>query len=254
MLVAEVLATRDVNLAGGSEGPGHPTIGVDVGTQAGLPSCGHVVTDDPGALFERSQVVIDFSSPRAIPVHTELAVERKVRLVIGTTGLTADHLRQLAEAARVVAVVQAANMSIGANLLIGLSARVVALLPEDYDAEIVEMHHRYKADSPSGTALAIGQAIAAARNLVLDRVAVKARDGTVGPRPHGSIGFATLRCGDVIGEHTVVFAGDGERVELTHRATSRSVFAKGAVRAALWSADQDPGLYSMRDVLGLGSI
>jgi 4-hydroxy-tetrahydrodipicolinate reductase len=159
-------------------------------------------------------------------------------------------LEALATAGATVAVVQAANMSIGVNLMLGLTRQVASILGDDYDIEIVEMHHRHKVDAPSGTALALGHAAAARRGTALDAVSRRVRDGHVGARPRGEIGFATLRGGDVVGEHAVVFAGEGERIELAHKASSRTVFARGAVRAALWTAGRAPGLYSMRDVLG----
>jgi 4-hydroxy-tetrahydrodipicolinate reductase len=171
--------------------------------------------------------------------------------VVGTTGLKPEHEAALDEAAAKVAVVQAANMSVGVNLMLGLARQVAAILDDGFDIEIVEMHHRHKVDAPSGTALALGKAAAAGRGVALDDVAVRARDGMIGPRPKGQIGFATLRGGDVVGEHTVVFAGEGERIELTHKASSRAIFARGAVRAALWTQGRPPGRYSMRDVLGL---
>jgi 4-hydroxy-tetrahydrodipicolinate reductase len=251
MLVQTALATEGVRLAGGCERPDHPAVGQDIGTLAGLAATGLVVTSDAARLFPTCDAVIDFTSVEAVGAHAELAARHQAALVVGTTGLKPAHLALLAEAARMVPVVQSANMSVGVNLLLGLTRQVAAVLGEDYDIEIVEMHHRHKIDAPSGTALALGEAAAAGRKVSLEATAVRVRDGITGPRPKGAIGFASLRGGDVVGEHSVIFAADGERIELTHKASARQVFAKGAVRAALWSAGRPPGFYTMRDVLGL---
>jgi 4-hydroxy-tetrahydrodipicolinate reductase len=196
-------------------------------------------------------VVIDFTSPQATVRHARLAASHGVALVVGTTGLGPADFEVLKSAAQSVAVVQAANMSVGVNLLLGLTRQVASILADAYDIEIVEMHHRHKVDAPSGTALALGRAAADGRGVDLDAVSQRVRDGIIGARRQGDIGFAALRGGDVVGEHTVIFAGDGERIELSHKATSRAVFALGAIRAALWTVGQPPGLYSMRQVLGL---
>ena len=244
MVAAEVLATDGVELAGGTEAPGSDFIGRDID--------GIKVGDDAGTLFRASGVVIDFTVPAATMVHAGLAGENGCALIVGTTGLEAEHMAALEKAAEKAVVVQAANMSVGVNLLLGLAEQVAGALGDDYDIEILEMHHRHKVDAPSGTALALGQAAAAGRGGDLNQVSQTARDGNTGPRNPGDIGFASLRGGDVAGDHTVIFAGDGERIELTHKAGNRSVFARGAVLAALWTPRQKPGLYSMRDVLGLG--
>ncbi|MBK8906851.1 MAG: 4-hydroxy-tetrahydrodipicolinate reductase [Rhodospirillales bacterium] len=251
MLVQTIAATDGVVLVGGTEQPGHPAIGADVGLQSGASACGVSVGDDPQRLFAEADAVIDFTVQAVARRHAELAARHKAALVIGTTGLEPDDQAAIASAARVVPVVQAANMSVGVNLLLGLTEQVAARLGDDYDIEIVEMHHRHKVDAPSGTALALGRAAAAGRGTSLDSVAQRVRDGRIGARRQGDIGFATLRGGDVVGEHTVIFASDGERIEITHRATARTIFARGAVRAALWTRAQPPGLYSMRQVLGL---
>ena len=251
MLVQTVLQTEGARLAGGIEREGHPAIGEDLGALVGLPAIGLGAGDDPATLFVDAEVVIDFSSPAALLTYAPLAAAHGTALVVGTTGLADAHRAALHEAAHAAPVVVAANMSAGVNLLLGLTRRVAAVLGDDYDIEIVEMHHRHKVDAPSGTALALGEAAAAGRGVSLQQAAVRSRDGHTGARPQGAIGFATLRGGDVVGEHTVIFAADGERIELTHKATSRTVFARGAVRAALWCRDRAPGLYSMRDVLGL---
>lgn len=252
MLVLEVLASAEAELAGGIERPGHPSLGDDIAALAGAPACGQRLGDDAAALFAAADAVIDFSAPDAVAAHARLAAQTGTALVVGVTGLAAEHQAALAAAGRVVPVVQAANMSVGVNLLLGLTRKVAATLGADYDIEIVEMHHRHKVDAPSGTALALGEAAAAGRQVALAEVAVRSRDGHTGARQSGAIGFATLRGGDVVGEHSVIFAAEGERIELTHKASSRAVFAKGAVRAALWTAGRPPGVYGMADVLGLG--
>lgn len=251
MLMQTVLETAGASLVGGIERSGHVAVGGDLGALAGLAPTGIRVGDDPSVLFADADVVIDFSSPAAVFANASNAGEHGTALVVGTTGLGPEHREALTEAAVRAPVVVAANMSVGVNVLLGLTRRAAAILGPDYDIEIVEMHHRHKVDAPSGSALALGQAAADGRGVDLEEAAIRARDGHTGARLKGTIGFATLRGGDVVGEHTVIFAGDGERLEFTHRASSRAVFAKGAVRAALWCAVRPPGLYSMRDVLGL---
>lgn len=251
MLVQTVLSTEGCELAGGTEQPGRPAVGSDVAGLAGGESSGLIVGDSPPALFEISDAVIDFTGPDATVVHAGLAAETGTALVVGTTGLTPAHMEALVAAGARASVVQSANMSVGVNLLLGLTRQAAGLLGDDYDIEIVEMHHRHKVDAPSGTALALGAAAAKGRGVELDAVAQKVRDGHTGPRKRGDIGFATLRGGDVVGDHSVIFAAEGERIEITHKAASRAVFARGAVRAALWTQGRKPGLYSMRDVLGL---
>ncbi|MFO1127600.1 MAG: 4-hydroxy-tetrahydrodipicolinate reductase [Rhodospirillales bacterium] len=251
MLAAAVAHTPEAELAGGLERPGHPEIGSDVAGLAGLAACGATVGDDAEALFAAADAVLDFTTPETLLSLAPVAARSGKAYVVGTTGLAAPHFAALAEAAKAVPIVQAANMSVGVNLLLGLVADAAAVLGTDYDLEIVEMHHRHKVDAPSGTALALGEAAAAARGQRLADVGVKSRDGHTGARPTGAIGFATLRGGDVVGDHLAIFAGDGERIELGHRASSRAVFARGAVRAALWTAGRPPGLYGMRHVLGL---
>jgi len=251
LLVAEVLATSGCGLAGGSERPDSPAIGQDVAALAGGQPAGIAVTGDADRLFAAADVVVDFTVPAATVRHAELAAARGTAMVIGTTGLGPDHQAAIDALARKAAVVQAANMSVGVNLLLGLTARVAGLLGPEFDIEIIEMHHRHKVDAPSGTALALGRAAAEGRGVELEAVAQRVRDGHTGARRAGDIGFATLRGGDVVGEHTVLFAGEGERIALSHTATSRALFARGAIRAALWTAGRAPGLYSMRDVLGL---
>lgn len=252
MVVAEVLRADGCDLTGGTEQPGSDLIGQDVAALAGGDAAGIAVGDDAAALFEASDTVVDFTIPAATMAHAGLAGKYGTALIVGTTGLTPEHMQELTDAAAKTAIVQAANMSVGVNLLLGLTEQTAAALDIDYDIEIVEMHHRHKVDAPSGTALALGRAAADGRGVDLESVSQRVRDGHTGPRKAGDIGFATLRGGDIAGDHTVIFAGEGERIELTHKASDRAVFASGAIRAALWTAGQKPGLYSMRDVLGLG--
>ena len=251
LLLQTVLTTPGASLAGGLEQPGHPALGEDLGTLAGAQPVGIKAGADTSALFAAADVVIDFSAPAAVLANAPLAAAHGTALVVGTTGLGGEHRAALSAAAQAVPVVAAANMSIGVNLLLGLTRRVAGILGPEWDIEIVEMHHRHKVDAPSGTALALGEAAAAGRGTALAEAAVRVRDGHTGARPAGAIGFATLRGGDVVGEHTVIFAGEGERIELTHKAASRGIFAGGAVRAALWCEGRVPGLYGMPDVLGL---
>jgi 4-hydroxy-tetrahydrodipicolinate reductase len=251
MLIGEVLATDGCRLAGAVERPGSDAVGRDAATLAGRQPVGVTVADDPLPLFASAQAVIDFTSPDATAEFAELAAQGKLVHVIGTTGLGPEHEAALQRAARHAPIVRAANMSLGVNLLAELVRRVAAALDDRFDVEIVEMHHRHKKDAPSGTALALGEAAAAGRGVALAEAAVRGRDGLTGERADGAIGFAALRGGDVVGEHTVVFAGPGERIELTHKAADRAIFARGAVRAAQWGFGRPPGIYGMRDVLGL---
>ena len=251
MLIAAVQAAEDAELTGGSEAATHPDIGRDLGEMIGGESAGVVLSSDPRALFEIADAVIDFTVPTATAAHAGLAAEHGTALIIGTTGLDAAQQGVIDAAGEKAVIVQAANYSVGVNVLLGLVEKAAQTLPDIYDIEVLEMHHHHKVDAPSGTALALGLAAAAGRDVQLDEVSCKARDGIVGARPRGEIGFATLRGGDVVGDHTVMFAGPGERVEITHKASSREVFAGGAVRAAQWACTQKPGLYAMKDVLGL---
>lgn len=251
MLVAEVLTADGCRLSGGIEQAGSEFIGRDIGELAGVGALGLSAGKDAAALFAASDVVIDFTVPDAAAANAALAAAARTALIVGTTGLEARHLDALRRAAESCVIVRSANMSVGVNLLLGLTERVAAVLGDDYDIEIVEMHHRLKVDAPSGTALALGAAAADGRGVDLNKVSQRVRDGHTGARNRGDIGFATLRGGDVVGEHTVVFAAEGERIELTHKASSRTIFAGGAVRAALWTKGRPSGLYSMRDVLGL---
>ena len=249
-LVREITATPGCVLAGGFEAPGHAAIGRDIGDLAGAGEAGLMVGDSPESVFAEADIVLDFTLPAATNAHAALAAQSGTGLVIGTTGLAAAQLSAIEAAAKKCAIVQAANMSVGVNLLLRLARDVAGILDPAYDIEIVEMHHRHKVDAPSGTALALGRAAAEGRGVALDGAAVRGRDGITGAREPGAIGFAALRGGDVVGDHSVIFAAEGERIELTHKASSRQVFSRGAVRAALWLHSKPPGYYRMDHVLG----
>ena len=251
MLIADIAATEGCALAGGVARPGSAALGQDIGELAGLGHTGIAIGDSAERLLRDSEVAIEFTTPAATAEHAALAARLGTPLVIGTTGLEGAEERAVREAAKRVPIVWAANTSLGINLLIGLVDQVARRLGSDWDIEIMEMHDRGKVDAPSGTALALGRAAAAARGAAFDEVAIRGRDGITGPRPSGAIGFAALRGGDNIGEHHVIFAGIGEQLELTHRATNRGIYSKGAVRAALWLVGRPPGLYGMKEVLGL---
>jgi len=251
MLISEIAATEGCSVAGGAEAPGSVAIGRDIGDLAGIGTLGLTVGGDRAALFAAVDVVIDFTVPAASVAHAAFAASHGRALVIGTTGLDAAQSQAVKHAAKQVPIMWAPNMSLAVTLLIELVADVARRLGPDYDIEILEMHHRDKVDAPSGTALALGRAAAVGRGVDLDSVAQRVRDGHTGARRRGDIGFATLRGGDVAGEHTVSFAANGERLELSHLATSRQVFARGAVTAAKWLVGKPPGLYDMKDVLGL---
>lgn len=247
----EVLSTRGVTLSGGVERAGHASATEDLGALAGLDPIGVRAGTDAAALIAESDVVIEFSTPEATLAHARLCALQGCAHVIGTTGVEPHQEKELRGLAERTPIVWAANMSLGVNLLLGLVQKVAGILDEAYDIEIVEIHHRHKVDAPSGTALALGRAAAQGRGVDPAEAWVRARDGVTGPRVSGSIGFAVLRGGDAVGDHTVMFAGEGERLELTHKASDRRIYARGAVRAARWVAGQPPGLYGMADVLGL---
>ena len=251
MLVREIADTAGAVLAGGTEAPGSAAIGRDIGEVSGLGLLQMKIGGDPSALFAAADAVIDFTSPKATAAHAGLAAAAGKALVIGTTGLGAAEDAAIAAAAKRTVIVRSPNMSLAVNLLTALTERVAASLGPEYDVEIFEIHHRHKVDAPSGTALALGEAAARGRNVKLADVAVRGRDGHTGARAPGTIGFASARGGSEVGDHVVMFCGESERVELTHRATSRRIYASGAVRAALWTRGRSPGLYSMKDVLGL---
>jgi 4-hydroxy-tetrahydrodipicolinate reductase len=250
-LIEAVLAAPDLALAGALDVPGSPVLGRDAAERCGRAS-GVVVGIDVDAGLREADVLIDFTRPEGTLAHLAACARSGVAAVVGTTGLDAAQKAELGERARTIPIVFAPNMSVGVNVLADLVRRAAQALGPAYDIEIVEMHHRHKVDAPSGTALWLGEAAAAGAGVDLEASAVYARAGHTGERKPGAIGFATLRGGDVVGEHTVVFAGPGERVELSHRAMSRQNFAMGALRAARFVRGANPGVYGMRDVLGLG--
>ncbi len=251
LLVAEAQTAEGCRVVAGSEAPGSPLIGDDLGALAGVGALGVKVAGDPASVFDAADVVLDFTVPAASLIHARLAAERGRALVLGTTGLDEGQAEEIRAAAKRAPIVWAANFSLGVNLLASLVEQAARALGEEFDIEVLEMHHRHKVDAPSGTALALGQAAARGRTIDLSAKSQRVRDGHTGPRRSGDIGFATLRGGDVAGEHAVIFATAGERIELTHRAGSRQIFVRGAIRAARWIAAKPPGLYDMTDVLGL---
>jgi 4-hydroxy-tetrahydrodipicolinate reductase len=251
MLVRTVAASDRCLVVGGSEQPRAAAVGRDLGLVAGIDALGVSVTDDPADLFSQADAVLEFTSPAATIQHVELAAKKKKIHIIGTTGFEPPQLAALNRAGKQTAIVVAPNMSVGLNLLLRMVEQMGRALDPDWDIEILEMHHRHKVDAPSGTALALGRAAAAGRGADLEHVAKRVRDGITGARKRGDIGFAVLRGGDVVSDHRIIFASEGERVELTHIATSREIYARGALRAALWAQGKPPGLYSMADVLGL---
>ncbi|WP_068119341.1 4-hydroxy-tetrahydrodipicolinate reductase [Tropicimonas marinistellae] len=251
MLVREVQAHPGMRLAGAVERPGHDWIGKDIGTAMNGPAAGLRVTDDPLEAMAGAQGVIDFTTPQVTVALSTLSAQARAVHIIGTTGLTDEDIAKLDAAARHAVIVRAGNMSLGVNLLTQLTKQVAAALDADFDIEVVEAHHRHKVDAPSGTALMLGEAAAAGRGLDFKQSYVAARDGITGARAPGSIGFSAIRGGDIVGEHDVIFAGAGERIVLRHVASDRALFARGALKAALWGQDKMPGHYSMLDVLGL---
>ncbi len=251
MLVAEIAATEGCTVAGGSEATGSSYVNQDIGELAGIGRIGIPVGEAVDKLIRDSDVVLEFTSPAATAEHAALAAGLGKAMVIGTTGLSPQQGDAIRQAARDIPIVWAPNMSLGINVLLSVVEEAARRLGPDWDIEILEMHHRAKVDAPSGTALALGRAAAAGREVALDEVEQRARDGITGPRQAGDIGFAALRGGDAVGDHHVIFAANGERLEFIHRTTNRAVFATGAVRAACWVAGRPPGLYGLRDVLGL---
>ncbi|MDI7862905.1 4-hydroxy-tetrahydrodipicolinate reductase [Rhizobiaceae bacterium n13] len=253
-LIRIIRETDGAVLHAAIERPGSPFIGRDAGELAGLGPIGVEITDDPLAAFLHAEGVIDFTAPAASVNFAGLAAQARIVHVVGTTGCSTADEEKLEAAARHARIVKSGNMSLGVNLLGVLVEQAArALDPSDWDIEVLEMHHKHKVDAPSGTALLLGEAAARGRGIDLATHSVRVRDGHTGPREAGSIGFATLRGGSVVGEHTVILAGEGELVTLSHSAGDRSIFARGAVKAALWARDKKPGFYSMLDVLGLNS-
>jgi len=252
MLVTTIAETEGAVLHGATDRPGAEALGKDAGLLAGVGASGVIITDDVTRALDGADAVIDFSAPAATVALAGLAAERGVAHIIGTTGLSEADLAALADAAKRNVVVRSGNMSLGVNLLAALVRQAASALGEDFDIEVLEMHHRHKVDAPSGTALLLGEAAAEGRGITLGQRSVRVRDGHTGPRTSGDIGFATLRGGSVVGDHSVIYAGPQERITLSHHAEDRGIFARGAVRAALWTRGQAAGLYSMADVLGVG--
>jgi 4-hydroxy-tetrahydrodipicolinate reductase len=240
-----------LRLVGCVERAGNPWIGRDVGEAMGGAPVGVRVTDDPLEAFAQAQAVVDFTTPDATVDFAALAAQARAVHVIGTTGLGPEHLARIEAASHHAVIVRAGNMSLGVNLLVRMTQLVAQALDADWDVEVVEAHHRMKVDAPSGTALMLGAAAAAGRGVSLDDARVSGRDGITGARERGTTGFSAIRGGDVVGEHDVIFAGEGERIVLRHLATDRAIFARGALRAAVWGQGRKPGQYDMLDVLGL---
>ncbi|MBR1234523.1 4-hydroxy-tetrahydrodipicolinate reductase [Bradyrhizobium sp. AUGA SZCCT0222] len=253
-LVRVISETSGAVLAGALEAPGSELLGKDSGILAGLPENGVKLSADLWALTANADGILDFTVPAATIANVAIAAERKLVHVVGTTGLSSSDMAVIKSVTSRAIVVQSGNMSLGVNLLAALVKRVAQSLDTDFDIEILEMHHKAKVDAPSGTALMLGEAAAAGRGVDLHLHSARGRDGITGARKAGDIGFAALRGGTVTGEHSVIFAGAMERIELTHRAEDRTMFAQGAVKAALWAQGKTPGLYSMADVLGLGDF
>lgn len=251
MLIQRIANTDGCSLAGAIESASSNALGRDAGEVAGVGAKGVKIVSDSAAAIGAAQVVIDFTVPAATVAHAGIAADKGVAMVIGTTGLSPEQSALIHAAAKKVPIMWAANMALGVNILMALVEKTAALLDPSYDIEIFEMHHRHKIDAPSGTALALGHSAAAGRKVELEKVWRRSRDGHTGARPTGEIGFAALRGGEEVGVHTVYFASAGERLELSHRAFSREGYAMGAVTAAKWLEGKKPGLYGMKDVLGL---
>jgi 4-hydroxy-tetrahydrodipicolinate reductase len=254
-LVKAIADNKGFALVGALEDAHSPLLGQDAGMLASLPANGIRVTGDAAALLDKADGIIDFTAPAATVAFAALAAKNHNKVpkvhIIGTTGLSAADMAKIKDAAKSAVIVQSGNMSLGVNLLAALTRRVAKTLDNSFDIEILEMHHNQKVDAPSGTALMLGRAAAEGRGIDLDKSAVRSRDGHTGARKAGDIGFASLRGGSVVGEHSVIFAGPAERIELVHKAEDRMIFARGALHAAAWARTQKPGLYSMADVLGL---
>ncbi|MEM1274290.1 MAG: 4-hydroxy-tetrahydrodipicolinate reductase [Pseudomonadota bacterium] len=251
MLAGLLVDHPDARLVGATVRPGHPWTGADLGNAMGGAKRGLVVHSEPSQAMAGADAVIDFTSPASSIAHAEIAAKAGIAHIIGTTGFSSAEHDQLKSASAGNVVVQAGNMSLGVNLLTAMTKTVAAALGAEFDIEIVEAHHRHKVDAPSGTALMLGAAAADGRAVALDHVADRGRNGMTGPRPPGAIGFSSVRGGDIVGEHDVIFAADGERIVLRHIASDRAIFARGALRAALWAQDMAPGTYDMKDVLNL---
>lgn len=251
MLIRTITEDPRAHLVGAVERPGHPWLGRDLGEAMGGAASGVIVTADALEAFAPAQAVIDFTAPAATIEFARLAAQARLVHVIGTTGMSDADIAALEPCGRHAVIVRAGNMSLGVNLLTQLTRQVAAALDDDFDIEIIESHHNQKVDAPSGTALMLGEAAAEGRNVSLNAVSDRARDGITGKRTRGHIGFHAIRGGDIVGEHDVLFAATGERITLRHVASDRAVFARGALKAALWGQGRAPGEYDMLDVLGL---
>lgn len=250
-IIAMVAENTSTELAAAFERPGHDTIGQDAGLVAGIGQLGVIVAGSLSEVIDKGDVLIDFTTPDATLANLKLASEKGLPIVIGTTGITGDSLKEAKDLARKTRCVMSPNMSVGVNVMFKIAKQIARILGSEYDVEILEAHHRFKKDAPSGTAMRLARIVAEARGSDLEEVGVYHRKGFIGQRTSEEIGIQSVRAGDIVGDHTVLFGGIGERLELIHRAHSRDNFARGAVRAALWVVNQPPGLYDMQDVLGL---
>ncbi len=250
-IINVINGTEGISLAGAFEHPDSPTIGMDAGQQAGIGKTGVIISSSLEDIIDSGDVIIDFTLPDATVRNMDIAVDNGLAMVIGTTGITGDVLKELEKKARNIRCVMAPNMSVGMNVMFRVVSEMAQILGSEYDIEIIEAHHRLKKDAPSGTAMGLAKILAESTGRDLEKSAVYSRKGIIGERSNEEIGIQTLRAGDITGDHTVMFGGIGERLELTHRAHNRDNFAKGAVRAARWVAEQPAGLYDMQDVLGL---
>lgn len=250
-LVGLLEESAALTLVAAVEKKGHVAVGGDAGELAGCSSNLVIIEDDLTACIGKGEVIIDFSSPAATLEHMRIAAKHRTAMVIGTTGFSSIELDELKQLAKQIPCVFSPNMSVGVNLLFKVLSEMARTLHEDYDIEVIEAHHRLKKDAPSGTALKMAEVLARAMGKDLGQIATYSRKGIIGERKRGEIGIQTIRAGDIVGDHTVIFGGMGERIEVTHRAQSRDTFVRGALRAARWAVKQPPGLYDMLDVLGL---
>ena len=250
-LVNLITKSDKMELVGALERPNHEWVGQDIGLAMGGSKLGVVLSEDPIEVIANAEAVIDFTTPSATIEFSKLAAQARAIHIIGTTGFSENELEKIKAASFHSVVVRAGNMSLGVNLLVALTKKVAAALDEEFDVEIIEQHHKHKVDSPSGTALMLGEAAADGRGISLTETAVRGRDGITGARKKGSIGFASIRGGDIVGKHDVLFASNGEQLTLSHNATDRNIFARGALKAVIWGRDKQPGQYDMMDVLGL---
>lgn len=250
-IINVISETKDAELIGAVEKSGHSDIGRDMGEMSGAGRSGVKLTDNFEKAIKKADCVIDFTFPEATMHHLDIAQKNNIAMVIGTTGFSHQQREKLKEAGKEIPIVAAPNMSVGVNCLLKIVSDTAKVLGKDYDVEIIEAHHRFKKDAPSGTAMRLAEALASGLGRDLDKVAVYERHGIIGERRPDEIGIQTIRAGDIVGDHTVIFGGQGERIEITHRAHSRDTFARGAVKAAMWIVNQPKGLYDMQDVLGL---